>query len=274
LVHISRSAHFRPEQNTRLSRASRWRAPSIHFLPEFLFADAAPENEISATRIENTLSSMNSDKRHVLSASWTRLANDVELAFFRIERENRFLSAAINGGIAGAAVALIAWLVSNMHEGDLLLFACLGSSAASIVFAPLAKNNSLRSIIGAYMIAAAGCFLLFPLENHKVLALPLLSFLAVFVPIMLMRLADCMHPAAIGSALAFVIYERDIKSLLMLLLAIVILLTVVKIFVYVYLEDLVFRDFWKEFRREYYGKELTVTIVEPPRTDEKTARPN
>ncbi len=211
---------------------------------------------------------MSSGKRHILSASWTRLAHDVERAFFRIERENRFLSAAINGGIAGAAVALIAWLVSTSEEGDILLFACLGSSAASVVFAPLSKNNSLRSIFGAYIIAAAGCFVLFPLESQELsLPLPVLCFLAVCVPIVLMRLAGCMHPAAIGSALAFIIYERDIKSLLMLLLAIVVLLTVVKILVYVYLEELVFRDFGKEFRREFYGKELTVTVVEPETED-------
>ncbi len=216
---------------------------------------------------------MNSDKRHILSASWTRLANDVEHAFFRIERENRFLSAAINGSIAGAAVALIAWLVSTSQEGDLLLFACLGSSAASVVFAPLSKNNSLRSIFGAYMISAAGCFVLSPLEHQEALPLPLLCFLAVCLPTVLMRLAGCMHPAAIGSALAFIIYERDTKSLLMLLLAIFGLLTVIKIFVYVYLEELVFRDFGKEFRREFYGKELTVTVVEPE-TDDKPAGPN
>ncbi len=54
---------------------------------------------------------------------------------------------------------------------------------------------------------------------------------------------------------------------MMLLLAIVGLLTVVKLLVYIYLEDLVFRDFGKEFRREYYGKELTVTVVEPDADD-------
>lgn len=216
---------------------------------------------------------MNWEKRHILTASWTRLAHDFEQAFFRIERENRFLSASINGCMAGAAVALIAWLVRSSQEGDLLLFACLGSSAASVVFAPLSKNNSLRSIIGAYVIAAAGCFVLYPLEHQEVLPLPLLCFLAVCLPIVLMRLAGCMHPAAIGSALAFIVFERDVKSLLTLLLAVVGLLTVVKILVYIYLEDLVFRDFGKEFRREFYGKELTVTVVEP-KADDKPLSPN
>jgi CBS-domain-containing membrane protein len=229
----------------------------------------ASKKEFSQREIVITLRSVKWDKKHILSASWTRLAHDVEHAFFRIERENRFLSAAINGSIAGAAVAAIAWLVSTSEEGDLLLFACLGSSAASVVFAPLAKNNSLRSIIGAYTIASASCLVLAPFERPELLLLPLplLCFLAVCLPIMLMRLTGCMHPAAIGSALAFIIYEREIKTLLILLLAIVGLLTVVKILVYIYLEDLVFRDFGKEFRREFYGKELTVTVVEPERDD-------
>ena len=72
---------------------------------------------------------------------------------------------------------------------------------------------------------------------------------------------DVMHPAAIGSGLAFIIYDRDAKSLLLLLLAIIGLLTIVKLLAYIYLEELQFRQFGKEFRREYYGREMTVTVV-------------
>ena len=75
------------------------------------------------------------------------------------------------------------------------------------------------------------------------------------------RLFDCMHPAAIGSALAFIIYERDLQSLILLLPAIIGLLTIVKALVYVYLEELEFKSFGKEFRRAYYGREVTVTVV-------------
>ena len=45
------------------------------------------------------------------------------------------------------------------------------------------------------------------------------------------------------------------------LLAILGLLTIVKALVYVYLEELEFKDFGKEFRRAYYGREVTVTVV-------------
>ncbi len=100
---------------------------------------------------------MKSNEQHILTKPWTRLSADVERAFFQIERENRWQAAAINGCIAGAAVAIVAWLVSTLQEGDLILFACLGSSAASVVFAPLARNNSLRTIIAAYLIASAVC---------------------------------------------------------------------------------------------------------------------
>ena len=48
----------------------------------------------------------------------------------------------------------------------------------------------------------------------------------------------------------------------MLLLAILGLLTIVKALVYVYLEELEFRDFGKEFRRAFYGREVTVTVVD------------
>ncbi len=208
---------------------------------------------------------MKSDPRHVIAAPFTRLAKDLEQTFFRIERANRWQAAAVNGVIAGAAVALIAWLITSLEEGDLLLFACLGSSAASVVFAPLAKANSLRTIVSAYVITSVVCVLLYPVHEYEWLSVPLQCFVAVAIPIALMRLTDTMHPAAIGSSLAFIIYNRPPQMLALLLLAIVGLLTVVKVLAYIYLEDLTFRRFSREFRREYYGQEMMVTVT---RSDE------
>ena len=207
---------------------------------------------------------MKSNKNHFIITRWTwRISRDVERSLHRIEHENRWLASLINGCIAGAAVALVSWLVTSLQEGDILLFACLGSSAASVVFAPLSKNNSLRTIILAYVIASLVCVLLFPLHREAIVPFPIQCFLAVALPISIMRLTDSMHPAAIGSALSFIFYDRDIRSLTMLLLAILGLLTIVKILAYVYLEDLRFKDFGREFSRKFYGKEVTVTVQEP-----------
>ena len=134
------------------------------------------------------------------------------------------------------------------------------------VFAPLNKANSLRTIVAAYAIAAGVCLLLFPIHQQGWLPLPLQCFLAVCLPVAAMRWSDSMHPAAIGSAMSFIIYDRDPKTLLLLLLAIVGLLTIVKVLAYIYLEELEFRQFGREFRRDYYGRELTITIV--PETPE------
>lgn len=217
--------------------------------------------EFRQLKSKSILTLMKSNPAHVLTRGWTRLAGDIERSFFHIERERRVLSAVINGSIAGAAVALVSWMVTQFQAGDLLLFACLGSSASSLVFAPLSRYNSLRTILLAYLIASAVCVALFPVHRMELVPLPLQFFLAVAIPIAVMRLADCMHPAAIGSALAFIIYERDLPSLLLLLLAILGLLTIVKVLVYVYLEELEFRHFGREFHRDYYGREVTVTVV-------------
>ncbi len=84
---------------------------------------------------------------------------------------------------------------------------------------------------------------------------------------------EAMHPAAVGSAMAFIIYDdRDMRSLILLLLAIVGLLTVVKIMVYIYREELEFRQFSREFRRTYYGDELTLMLQRDEAT-EKTDTP-
>lgn len=203
---------------------------------------------------------MKSGDRHVFAEPLTKLARDVEQTFFRIERANRWQAAAVNGIIAGASVALVAWLVQSLEEGDLLLFACLGSSAAAVVFAPLARTNSLRTIVAAYIIASVVCIVLSPIHDGELLPIPLQCFLAVGIPIVIMRLIDAMHPAAIGSAMAFIIQDRPVRHLALLMLAIIGLLTIVKILAYIYLEDLEFRKFGREFRREYYGKEVLVTV--------------
>ena len=75
---------------------------------------------------------MKLNKPQLLSSELSKIAEDVEKEFFRIEQENRWASGAINGFIAAAAVGFVAWLVTSSQEGDLLLFACLGSSAASV----------------------------------------------------------------------------------------------------------------------------------------------
>ncbi len=201
---------------------------------------------------------------HVFAKEVAELAERVEQEFFRIEKESRWIASLINAFIAGTAVAIVAWLVTTSEEqdgGNLLLFACLGSSAASVVFAPLAKNNSLRSIVLAYFISSAVCVLLWPVQRGTELPLAFQCFLAVSASIFFMRVCDAMHPAAVGAAMAFMIYRREIPSLLLLMLAILGLLTVVKILTYIFLEELTFRFFSREFLRDYYGQEMTLTVV-------------
>lgn len=52
-------------------------------------------------------------ERHVMAAPLTKLANDLEQSFFRIERANSWQAAAVNGMLAGAAVPLVAWLITK-----------------------------------------------------------------------------------------------------------------------------------------------------------------
>jgi hypothetical protein len=111
---------------------------------------------------------MKPTKPHIIVAPLRKLAKDLEQTFFRIEQANSWQAAIVNGAIAGAAVALVAWLMTTLEEGDLLLFACLGSSAASVVFAPLAKTNSLRSIVAAYMITSVVCVMLSPVHENAI----------------------------------------------------------------------------------------------------------
>ena len=80
---------------------------------------------------------------HIFAKELTGLAVSVEREFFRIERENHWLSSAINAMIAAMAVGIVSVF---FVETDLLLFACLGSSASSIVFSPVAGSVSPSSL--------------------------------------------------------------------------------------------------------------------------------
>ncbi len=53
------------------------------------------------------------NERHVFAKPLTKLARDVEQTFFRIERANRWQAAVVNGVIAGASVAIVAWMVQG-----------------------------------------------------------------------------------------------------------------------------------------------------------------
>ena len=210
-------------------------------------------------------------KKHIFVTEWTRLARDIENQFFDLEERSWFWGAAINGIIAGAAVTLVAWTMSQLQEGDLILFACLGSSAASVVFAPMAKVNSLRSIILAYGIASVVCVVLIPAHQDPWVPLSVQCGIAVGLPVMLMRLSDSMHPSAIGSSLAFILFDRQLGEQLKLLIAIIGLLIIVKVLAYIYLRDLRFKDFGREFTREYFGRETIVTVTDLPADEDPKA---
>ncbi len=216
---------------------------------------------------------------HLFVRRLVEAAGKIEQELFRIEEQRSWAACWINGMIAGGAVAIVAWAVMTLEqdmlalsEGDLLLFACLGSSSSAVVFAPLAKTNSLRSIVLAYVTTSLISIAMYPIRESPDLPLPFQCFLAVCLSIALMRSVDAMHPAAVGSGMAFLIYRRDVWTLLLLMLAVVTLLVVVKILAYIYRRELTFKDFHREFRREFYGAELTVTMV-PTKTDPEPEMP-
>ncbi len=202
---------------------------------------------------------------HFLAKGISDISKNIEQEFFRIEEESHVAASMVNGVIAGTAVAIVAWLVISIEhftyqEGDLLLFACLGSSAASIVFSPISRSNSFRSIFIAYGASCLICAVMIPVRSSGFMVIPIQCGLAVTLSIFLMRLLDAMHPAAVGSAMSFIIYERDIATITILMLAILGLLLIVKILAYTYRKELAFKYFPKEFKRAYYGSEFIVTV--------------
>ncbi|QDU63619.1 hypothetical protein Pan216_45000 [Planctomycetes bacterium Pan216] len=194
-----------------------------------------------------------------------RVSDSIATEIDSVEKRNPWFGGIINGLVAGGAVGFVAWATRHAHhESAILLFGCLGSSSAAIVMAPLARVNSLRSVSIAYLIACAVSLAYYPLREFHQSLLPLHCFLIVTTAVVLARLLDAMHPSAVGAALAFVIYQRSLGTLVILFLMIECVLILIKVFAYLIMKDLHFRDFAKEFRREYYGKEILVSIAQAP----------
>ena len=138
--------------------------------------------------------------------------------------------------LAAFAVLLVLLILDSTHQTAII--ASIGASAFIVFTAPNAFSSRVRSLLGGYMIGSVtgiGCSLLAELLDTAgtegwgttVIALGAIS---VGISIFLMVITDTEHPPAAGLALAFVLNTWNLKTVIVVFFAAVLLSLVKRLF--------------------------------------------
>ena len=156
--------------------------------------------------------------------------------------------------VVGLVVAILAIIFDATTE-NLILFSCLAASAAILVHHHEHSKTTLRVALEGYVIAGIIAILILYITTFFSLTyFPLKVFLALTLSTFFMYLFNSFHPPAIASAFAFIVFEQSIFQLLIILLAVLFLLTLVKISFYLRHPKLSFKDFYKELFTKHSNK--------------------
>lgn len=150
--------------------------------------------------------------------------------------------------VVGLSVAIIT-LFFQMNAANVLIFSCLGASALILANENKHKVTSLRVVFESYIITAIIAIAVLYSFEYIGISFFWQVFTVMFLSSLSIYLFDCFHPPAIGSSLAFLIFQRSFNELIMLIAAIFILLTMIRFLMYVRYEELRLEEFFKEFKK-------------------------
>ncbi|MBW2991217.1 HPP family protein [Candidatus Woesearchaeota archaeon] len=152
--------------------------------------------------------------------------------------------------IAGVAVAIIA-LIFKFTAANIVLFASVGASAAILSNIRSHHLTKLHTIIASYVVAIIISLILYFINLKINLPLALNLFLAVFLTSILIFLVNSFHPPAISASASFILFERGLKDLFYLFIAMLVLFIIIRFLTYTLSQHLSVKEFWKEFKREF-----------------------
>ena len=148
--------------------------------------------------------------------------------------------------IAGIGVGVVAYFF-EMNSANLLMFASVGASAVTISHKYRHHLTTLRTTILAYL---AGCIISLFIGMVGInlnLAIPIRVFLVVASVSFAILYFNIFHPPAVSASVSFIVLHRNPSELVFLLTSIIILLIIIRLFIYVWYEHLSLKDFIHEF---------------------------
>ncbi len=149
--------------------------------------------------------------------------------------------------IAGLAVAILTFFFS-MTTSNLVLFSCLGASAAILTHYKVNKINILSTVILSYFLALIVSSLTSALSVLFSFSLNIEVMIAVTLTTMGLYLFDIFHPPSVASSIAFLTFEGHFYDKLLVFISVIILLVIIKFLTYAfYYERLEMKKFHHEF---------------------------
>lgn len=160
----------------------------------------------------------------------------------RVIWHNHFLPALI----AGIGVFIVA-LLFEMNSANILMFASVGASAITISHKYRHHLTTLRTVILAYIASCIVSLFIGAMGANLGLSIPVQALVVVTSVSAAILYFNVFHPPAVSASLSFIMYNRNPSELVFLLVSIILLMIVIRIFVYVWYEHLSLKDFVHEF---------------------------
>ena len=174
----------------------------------------------------------------------------------KIDRWYKYIGPSMAAGIAAGFMAFL----FEFTRSNLILLASVCATAGILAYRKRAHVAKLKTVMTAYTLVGLASIITvyitthFPLEFHwKILILVTLITLFLYS-------FNVLHPPAISAGVAFVIAERPLPELILLIVAIFTLFITLRLVVYGLSKQLELREFIYEFVHEEYEK--AVCIVE------------
>ncbi len=151
----------------------------------------------------------------------------------------------IPGLLAGILVGLITEFF-QLSGSNVALFASIGASAVILTHEYRHHLTMLRTILGSYILAGSLSLALTQISMSH----PVRVGLVIMAATMLLYSVNLFHPPAISAALAIVLYDRELTSLIYVLLVTMVAFVLLRFFIYVFRHRLEVKEFMHEFLRE------------------------
>ncbi len=161
---------------------------------------------------------------------------------------NHFIPSLISGVIIG--VVFFLW---ELTTSNIILFASICASAVILANTKSHHLFKLRTVILSYLFSGFFAYFVY-LFNHHVydLHISLSIFILIFLIALLQYLLNIVHPPAISASISFILLERSADSLIYAFIIMVPTFILIRLFVYLFSQNLTIREFWNEFKKEWF----------------------
>ena len=136
---------------------------------------------------------------------------------------------------AGILVAIVAFIF-DATTSNMILLASVGASASILTNSKSHHLTKLKTTISAYTIIIIYSASIYLMNQNIPLKLELNLFLLVTGTSILLWIFNSFHPPAISASVSFILLETKLSNLILLFIAIILLLTIWRLLVFIFIQ--------------------------------------